>query len=77
MSAQHPLAVLGHRGRAVYSQWPSVSELPEYDPLTQLQGNWDGVANHLEILSFSTQSSGGTQHQIPHYHFRTARGESR
>ena len=51
MSAQHPLAVfVATEAEPFIANGQASSELPEYDPLTQLQGNWDGVANHLEIL---------------------------
>jgi hypothetical protein len=48
MSAHHPLAVfLATEAQPLETQ---AYDFPGYDPATQLQGNWNGIANHLEVL---------------------------
>lgn len=51
MSAQHPLAVfVATEAEPLLFTGQISSGFPGYDPLTQLQGNWNDVTNHLEVL---------------------------
>jgi len=49
MSTHHPLAVfLATEAEPVNGK--ATCDFPGYDPATQLQGNWNGITNHLEVL---------------------------
>lgn len=50
MSVNHPLAVFLGTEAEPLSAHTTTCDFPVYDPATQLQGNWNGVTNPLEVL---------------------------
>jgi len=50
MSVNHPLAVFLATEAEPLSAHTTTCDSPVYDPATQLQGNWNGVTNPLEVL---------------------------
>jgi len=50
MSTHHPLAVFLATEAEPVTARQMTCDFPGYDPTTQLQGNWNDITNHLEIL---------------------------